>query len=69
MTLEFKKYILGEWVKHDDDSCRALREYDNTADFVPSPYKHMKEIAEKYGTSVEEMKKHWECIHRENRYL
>lgn len=64
--MEFKTYIMGEWVKHDEDSCNALREYESTADHVKSPFKHMQQIADKYETTIDEMKKHRKCIERRN---
>lgn len=60
--LEFKKEYLGEWITHDENSCNALKEYDRQADYVSSPYKFMQEVANKYETTIEDMKKHWRCI-------
>lgn len=58
----FKRHYLCIWVKHDDNSCNALKEYDSLADYVSSPYKFMQKVAKKYGTSINEMKKHRKCI-------
>lgn len=60
--MKFERVIIGEWVGHDDISCNALREYEQTVDLVKNPYKHMKSIAEKNNTTIEDMKKHWKCI-------
>jgi hypothetical protein len=67
--MNWKREILGEWIKHDDDSCNALREYDSTVDHVIgiSPFRYMEKIAGKYNTTIPEMKNHWECIDREER--
>lgn len=65
---DWKNVILGTWVKHDEISCNALREYDMTVDSLigKTPYRYMEEIAVNHGTTIEEMKKHWKCIQREN---
>lgn len=62
---EWERVILGTWVEHDDISCNALREYENTVDFVKSPYIHMRHIADKHGTTILKMKEHWKCIQQE----
>ena len=63
---EWRRVILGTWVEHDNDSCNALKEYENTVDYVKSPYKHMQQIADKYGTTIPKMKEHWRCIQRKS---
>ena len=54
--------IYGELPLHDEMACKALKEYDLMADHVKSPFNLMKKIAEKYETTPEKMKKHWDCI-------
>lgn len=63
---EWRNVILGTWIEHDEISCNALREYENTVDFVKSPYKHMQQIADEHGTTIQKMKEHWKCIQIEN---
>ena len=61
--------VMGQWENnHDEVACRALKEYDEEAE--AAELKHgrafgyarlMREKALKYGTTIEEMKKHWRC--------
>ena len=66
MKGKFLKVILGEWVKHNDIPCNALREYEDTVDTVKNPYEHMYKIAKKHGTTIEEMKKHCKCMREDD---
>jgi len=66
--MEFKNYFMGEWVKHNDNACDALKEYDSNADYVNSPYAYMQEVAIKYSVTIVEMKEHWKCIEKTNQY-
>lgn len=58
--MDFKNYYLGEWAKHDDISCNALREYEESS--FKKTARLMQHVAEKHGTTIEEMKKHWGCL-------
>lgn len=64
MKNKFLNTILGDWVKHHDIPCNALREYEDTVDTVSNPYKHMCQIAKKHGTTIEEMKMHCKCMRK-----
>lgn len=60
--MDFERHYLGIWVTHDENACNALKEYDSGADHVPSPLRYMEKVAERHGTTIEEMRKHWKCI-------
>jgi hypothetical protein len=78
MTQEQKdKLIYGEPVEHDMAACNALREYERLCkpgdelrelkkkgilSEMPSHYPDMQAIAKNYGTTIEAMKEHWQCI-------
>lgn len=56
--------LYGEPMQHDTAACEALMEYDtaweNPLRVGPGP--NMGRIAEKYKTTIEQMKRHYPCI-------
>lgn len=62
MERDFKRKFMGEWVMHDYIACDALKEYESTADYAKSPYRHMADVAARHGTTIQKMKEHHRCI-------
>lgn len=62
------RLLYGEPVEHDINSCNALKEYEtaweNPMRLGPGP--NMGRVADKYNTTIEEMKKHHHC-HEKNK--
>jgi hypothetical protein len=66
-TWEFQQLYMGAYSAHDDAACDALRAFDAQASWAKSPANLMHDLADQYGTTVVEMRKHWPCIYREER--
>jgi len=63
---QFQKEYLNVPPVHDDKACQALAEYDAMAGDAHNTAYLMRQIAEKYDTTIEEMKKHWRCLERQS---
>lgn len=66
---EWRKWVFGQPVPHDEASCKALKEYDDYCNSyecqgkaAPNTGGNMQRIANKYGTTIENMKQHWHCV-------
>jgi hypothetical protein len=58
--MDYKNLYIGYWPVHDTNSCKVLKEYEQSP--LKKTYKLMQQIADKYSTTISEMKKHRVCI-------
>lgn len=63
----FKMYYMAKPIEHDDISCKAFLDfYRSVGYYEGSPHEYMERIAHQYGTTIERMKEHKECVRKLN---
>jgi len=58
IEMDFKTIVMSQTVEHDDNACEAYKEFLR---LYIATERHIEEIAKKYNTTKEEMRKHKDC--------